>query len=259
MDRLDAEAPPAGPVGGDPGAAVRGRGRRGGGGRWARLRSPRRPGATPSARPGSAALFAAAQRSLPGGDSRSTLYHAPHPLFADQAAGSRVWDVDGHELVDLTNNHTALVHGNAHPVVLDAVRSQLDAGDLLLRPDGPPGGGGGPSDESAARARAGPLLRLRVRGHPPRRAGRPGVHRPARRSPRRKGPTTAARTTSSSAPTPAPTRRGPGSGRPRCRVLRGSDGRPWPTPWSSRSTTSTARLPSCGKSGLNWRPCSSSR
>ena len=129
--------------------------------------------------PGSAALFAAAQRSLPGGDSRSTLYHAPHPLFVDEAAGSRVWDVDGHELVDLTNNHTALVHGNAHPVVLDAVRVPARPGDVLLRPDGPPGGGGGPSDESAARSRAGPLLRLRVRGHPPRRAGRPGVHRPA--------------------------------------------------------------------------------
>ena len=84
--------------------------------------------------PGSAALFTAAQRSLPGGDSRSTLYHAPHPLFVDKAAGSRVWDVDGHALVDLTNNHTALVHGNAHPVVLDAVRSQLDRGTCFSGP-----------------------------------------------------------------------------------------------------------------------------
>jgi glutamate-1-semialdehyde 2,1-aminomutase len=84
--------------------------------------------------PGSAVLFAAAQRSLPGGDSRSTLYHAPHPLFADRGAGSRVWDVDGHELVDLTNNHTALVHGNAHPVVLDAVRAQLDRGTCFSGP-----------------------------------------------------------------------------------------------------------------------------
>jgi glutamate-1-semialdehyde 2,1-aminomutase len=84
--------------------------------------------------PGSAALFAAAQRSLPGGDSRSTLYHRPHPLYLDHGRGNRVWDVDGHELVDLTNNHTALVHGNANPHVLDAVRAQLDRGTAFSGP-----------------------------------------------------------------------------------------------------------------------------
>ena len=84
--------------------------------------------------PGSAALFAAAQRSLPGGDSRSTLYYPPHPLAMARGAGSRVWDVDGHELVDLTNNHTALVHGNANPVVLDAVREQMALGTCFSGP-----------------------------------------------------------------------------------------------------------------------------
>jgi len=84
--------------------------------------------------PGSASLFAAAHHSLPGGDSRSTLYHPPHPLYVDRAAGSRVWDADGHELVDLTNNHTALVHGNAHPVVLEAVRAQLERGSCFSGP-----------------------------------------------------------------------------------------------------------------------------
>jgi len=84
--------------------------------------------------PQSAALFTAAQRSLPGGDSRSTLYHPPHPLYLDRGAGDRVWDVDGHELVDLTNNHTALVHGNAHPAIADAVRAQLERGSAFSGP-----------------------------------------------------------------------------------------------------------------------------
>jgi glutamate-1-semialdehyde 2,1-aminomutase len=84
--------------------------------------------------PGSAAAFAAARGPMPGGDSRSTLFHPPHPLFLDRGAGSRVWDVDGNELVDLTNNHTALVHGNAHPVVLDAVRRQLERGTCFSGP-----------------------------------------------------------------------------------------------------------------------------
>ena len=51
-----------------------------------------------------------------------------------RGAGSRVCDVDGHDLVDLTNNHTALVHGNAHPVVLDAVRAQLERGTCFSGP-----------------------------------------------------------------------------------------------------------------------------
>ena len=84
--------------------------------------------------PRSRALFDAAHASLPGGDSRSTLYHPPHPLYLDHGAGNRVWDADGHELVDLTNNHTALVHGNANPVVLGAVRAQLDQGTCFSGP-----------------------------------------------------------------------------------------------------------------------------
>ncbi len=84
--------------------------------------------------PASAACFDAARHSMPGGDSRSTLYHPPHPLYLERGEGSRVWDVDGHELVDLTNNHTALVHGNAHPVVLEAARRQLDLGTCFSGP-----------------------------------------------------------------------------------------------------------------------------
>jgi glutamate-1-semialdehyde 2,1-aminomutase len=84
--------------------------------------------------PASAAQLAAARRSLPGGDSRSTLHYPPHPLGMARAAGGRVWDVDGHELIDLTNNHTALVHGNANPAVLDAVRAQLDDGTCFSGP-----------------------------------------------------------------------------------------------------------------------------
>ena len=45
-----------------------------------------------------------------------------------------MWDVDGHELVDLTNNHTALVHGNAHPVIAEAVREQLAKGSCFSGP-----------------------------------------------------------------------------------------------------------------------------
>ena len=109
---------------------------RGGGGRWARLRSTRRPQRYAERTP---ALGRAVRRrpalAARAATPASTLYHPPHPLYLDHGAGSRVWDVDGHELVDLTNNHTALVHGNANPVVADAVRAQLDRGSCFSGPD----------------------------------------------------------------------------------------------------------------------------
>lgn len=84
--------------------------------------------------PASAACYEQARRYLPGGDSRSTLYFRPYPLYLARADGSRVWDVDGHELTDFTFNHTCLVHGNRPPVVLDAVRDQLERGTCFAEP-----------------------------------------------------------------------------------------------------------------------------
>ena len=87
--------------------------------------------------PTSARWFAEACRHLPGGDSRSPLFHAPYPVTLVGGAGSRVTDADGNELLDLTGNHTALVHGYGHPAVLAAVRDQLAAGTCFPGPTPP--------------------------------------------------------------------------------------------------------------------------
>ncbi len=84
--------------------------------------------------PTSARLFVDAVRVLPGGDTRSTLHHHPYPLQLTRGAGTRVWDVDDNEYVDFTNNHTALVHGNAYAPVLNAVREQLESGTCFGTP-----------------------------------------------------------------------------------------------------------------------------
>lgn len=84
--------------------------------------------------PRSAECFAAAGEVLPGGDSRSTLHHAPYPTYLARGLGARVVDVDGNELVDLTFNHTALVHGNAHPEVLAAAKRRLQDGTCFSGP-----------------------------------------------------------------------------------------------------------------------------
>ncbi len=65
---------------------------------------------------------------LPGGDSRSTLFHPPYPLTFEEGHGCRVVDLDGNALLDFTGNHTSLVHGYGHPRVLEAVAGQLRRG-----------------------------------------------------------------------------------------------------------------------------------
>src|ERR671939_780871 len=65
---------------------------------------------------------------LPGGDSRSPLFHPPYPVVLEEGDGCWLLDLDGNKLLDFTGNHTSLVLGYKHPRVLDAVRRQLEKG-----------------------------------------------------------------------------------------------------------------------------------
>lgn len=65
---------------------------------------------------------------LPGGETRSSTYFPPYPLTLQQGEGSRVWDRDGHEYLDVLNNYTALVHGHAHPTILNEVEKVMRNG-----------------------------------------------------------------------------------------------------------------------------------
>jgi len=78
--------------------------------------------------PGSARAFAEAERYLPGGNSRQAGYWAPYPLTLTHGQGCFVWDVDGNRYIDLLNNYTALVHGHAHPRIVEAVQAQVPRG-----------------------------------------------------------------------------------------------------------------------------------
>ncbi|MGB0953415.1 MAG: aspartate aminotransferase family protein [Planctomycetota bacterium] len=76
----------------------------------------------------SAALYERALKTLPGGVSRNTVLRKPHPLYADHASGFRVTDIEGAEFIDFSNNMASLLHGHAHPEVVDAVTAQLQRG-----------------------------------------------------------------------------------------------------------------------------------
>lgn len=95
------------------------------------VRSPRPLGRTTRwAEPGStsAQLFARAQGLMPGGNTRTTVYMAPYPPYAASGEGCWVTDVEGDRRLDCLNNYTALIHGHAHPAVVQAATRRLAQG-----------------------------------------------------------------------------------------------------------------------------------
>ena len=66
----------------------------------------------------------AARKYLPGGDTRSAAHYAPYPIFMEKGEGCHVYDCDGNEYIDLVNNFTSLIHGHAHPRLIEAARAQ---------------------------------------------------------------------------------------------------------------------------------------
>ena len=82
----------------------------------------------------SAALYARALGSLPGGNTRTSTFFRPHPLFADRAEGCRLHDVDGNVYLDLLNNFTSLIHGHGHPRITAAIAAQAAKGTVYAAP-----------------------------------------------------------------------------------------------------------------------------
>ena len=78
--------------------------------------------------PTSAALAERARAVLPGGDTRTVAFHPPYPVTTAHGQGCRFEDVDGNVYIDLINNYTSLIHGHAHPAILEAVQAQLPKG-----------------------------------------------------------------------------------------------------------------------------------
>ncbi len=78
--------------------------------------------------PRSAALLAEAETALPGGNTRSVLFHGPFPLSMARGEGCRLWDADGHEYIDALGEFTAGLYGHSHPVILAAIGEALAGG-----------------------------------------------------------------------------------------------------------------------------------
>jgi glutamate-1-semialdehyde 2,1-aminomutase len=75
-----------------------------------------------------------AKKYLPGGDTRSAAYYGPYPVFMEKGQGCYLTDCDGNEYVDLVNNFTSLIHGHAHPRLVEAARAQSEKGTAFAAP-----------------------------------------------------------------------------------------------------------------------------
>jgi len=82
-------------------------------------------------RPVGAAMHAEASEVMPGGNTRTVLYHPPFPLRIASGHAQRVVDVDGHEYVDMLGEYTAGLYGHSQKTILDAVRAAMDDGISL--------------------------------------------------------------------------------------------------------------------------------
>lgn len=73
-------------------------------------------------------IYKQACEVLTGGVSRNTVYRKPFPHYAEKAYGCYITDIDGTERIDFANNMAALIHGHAHPSIINAVIQQLQKG-----------------------------------------------------------------------------------------------------------------------------------
>jgi glutamate-1-semialdehyde 2,1-aminomutase len=75
--------------------------------------------------------FERAQQSLVEGvnsPSRGAAVFSPGPVVLERGHGSHVWDVDGNEYVDFMMSFGALIHGHAHPKIVEVVSQAIAEG-----------------------------------------------------------------------------------------------------------------------------------
>jgi glutamate-1-semialdehyde 2,1-aminomutase len=87
-----------------------------------------------AANPASQQAFHQAQRSMPGGNTRTVLFYPPFPLTLAGGDGCHVTDVDGHRYVDFVTEQTAGLYGHSEPRIQAAVRDALEKGITLGGP-----------------------------------------------------------------------------------------------------------------------------
>jgi glutamate-1-semialdehyde 2,1-aminomutase len=84
--------------------------------------------------PRSKRLAEQAEQYLAGGVTSSWQITAPQPVWLSHGRGSKVWDVDGNEYVDLHGGYGAALAGHAHPAIAGAISEQAARGTHFAQP-----------------------------------------------------------------------------------------------------------------------------
>ena len=79
-------------------------------------------------------MYERARRSLSGGVASSYQVRDPWPIYLEKGRGSKVWDVDGTEMVDFHNGFGSMVQGHANPAIVEAVQRQVARGTHFAAP-----------------------------------------------------------------------------------------------------------------------------
>ena len=78
--------------------------------------------------PASEALMSRAAAVMPGGSTRTVGWFAPYPVVFDHGDGAFLYDVDGHDYVDLFGNGLSLIHGHCYPPLRAAAEAVFGRG-----------------------------------------------------------------------------------------------------------------------------------
>jgi glutamate-1-semialdehyde 2,1-aminomutase len=73
-------------------------------------------------------LFKRAKEVMPGGISHNIHYFPPYPFFIKKTKGSKIWDVDGNEYIDLWMGNYTHILGHRPAVIVQAIEKQLKQG-----------------------------------------------------------------------------------------------------------------------------------
>jgi glutamate-1-semialdehyde 2,1-aminomutase len=84
--------------------------------------------------PNSAELAGRAAGVLAGGVTSSWQITQPQPVWLSHGAGSKVYDADGNQYVDLHGGYGAALAGHAHPAIVAAVTGQVRLGTHFAQP-----------------------------------------------------------------------------------------------------------------------------
>jgi glutamate-1-semialdehyde 2,1-aminomutase len=82
----------------------------------------------------SAELLDRARRSLAGGVTSNWQIARPQAVWLDRGRGSRVWDADGNEYVDLHGGYGVNLAGHGHPRIVEAITGRAPNGTHFAQP-----------------------------------------------------------------------------------------------------------------------------